>query len=269
MALVTERDLANTFATQRGLTPWERVQQYREVKSYASRHPDKGSSAVASALELPRGRIRSWVDSDGKPDPVRAIDRARKHGWLDIAPGTDTASGLIKLVAWIYSGGSIADTNYTPSFAIRRTDTGPDTIDLTVIETAFDEFGATPTVIQREEGRAVEVRVEGNPTLVGRVLAAAGAPVGEKADQDDLTLPGWLDDVYRFHQREFARIYLLNRATERDHSASYRYGIREVRSKTYLDDLTQFLTQLAGDDGISRYGRNIILSEHAISNLVD
>ncbi|WP_435359520.1 hypothetical protein [Haloarchaeobius sp. DFWS5] len=267
MALVTERDLADTFPLRNGFTPWERVVEYREVQSYASRHPNKGSGAVSTALELPRGRIRSWVDGNGMPDPVRAIERARELGWLDIAAGTDKASGLVKLVAWIYSGGSIAREHFVPTFAIRDFG-GPDTVDLSMLETAFDELGAEPEVVQRDEGRATEVRPAEDATLLGRLLAAAGAPVGEKNDTADITLPSWLPGVFKFHQREFCRIYLYNRAVEREKGPSHRYSIREERTDAYHQELAAFFESVAGVKGTTISEHNIYLSEDLVDAIL-
>ncbi|WP_435364548.1 hypothetical protein [Haloarchaeobius sp. DYHT-AS-18] len=269
MALVTERDLADTFPTQRGLTAWDRVEEYREVMSYASKHPNKGSSAISTALEVPRGRIRPWLDSDSKPDPVNAIDHAHELGWLDIAPGTDKASGLVKLVAWIYSGGSISAQDYRPTFAVRSSFGGPDNIDLTVLETAFDELGAEPAVVQRENGRATEVRPGSDAVLLGRLLAAAGAPVGDKNESTSITLPDWLPDVFKFHQREFCRIYLLNRAVEREGRPNHRFCIAEERPDAYHQELAEFFETVAGLDGATISEHNLYLSDDLVKEVLD
>lgn len=48
--------LANTYATIDDRTGWARVQQYQRVRGYRGDHPDTGSHAGATALELPWGR---------------------------------------------------------------------------------------------------------------------------------------------------------------------------------------------------------------------
>jgi hypothetical protein len=60
--------LARTYGGDRD--GWERVTEYQRVLEYTGKHPDKGSSAVASAVGLPRGRIRPWIDDGARPDPV-------------------------------------------------------------------------------------------------------------------------------------------------------------------------------------------------------
>lgn len=73
------RALADTYRGGYAPDPWERVTEYQRVLEYTAEHPNKGSSAVASALELPRGRIRPWMDG-ARPDPVCAIQTAEEHG---------------------------------------------------------------------------------------------------------------------------------------------------------------------------------------------
>ena len=118
--LVTERELASTFDGGYYVDAWAAVEEYRRVMSYASRHPNRGSQAIASRLEIPRSRIRPWLDG-GVPDPVRAIDTAREHGWLTLAPTDEAFAPLNVPVANVFAGGSIAD-RYRPMFALASAD---------------------------------------------------------------------------------------------------------------------------------------------------
>jgi hypothetical protein len=99
---------------------WERVQEYQRVLEYTAENPNKGSSAVAKALDLPRGRIRSWVDGGSRPDPVRGIQAAEGNGWLNLGWNDRQLAALNVLVAWIFSGGSITTETYGPRFVINE-----------------------------------------------------------------------------------------------------------------------------------------------------
>lgn len=55
--------------------PYDAVLDYQRVQTIAADNPDKGAAAIATIVELPRSRIRPWLDG-GMPDPVRAIATA-------------------------------------------------------------------------------------------------------------------------------------------------------------------------------------------------
>ncbi len=58
VVVLDERDLARTYNTPAYEDPYTAVMDYEAVMRYASEHPNKGSSAISTALEIPRGRIR-------------------------------------------------------------------------------------------------------------------------------------------------------------------------------------------------------------------
>ena len=62
--------------------PWWAVQDHRRVRRAMAGHPDKASSALSSEIDLPRGRIRPWVDGDSEPDCLRGLGTAQEHGWI-------------------------------------------------------------------------------------------------------------------------------------------------------------------------------------------
>lgn len=103
--VIGERDLARTYDGGAYSDPWTAVLDYQAVLRYSSTHPNKGSSAISSALDLPRGRVRGWVDADGKPDAMRGIETAREYGWLDATYRDDVFQALNTLVANVFSGG--------------------------------------------------------------------------------------------------------------------------------------------------------------------
>ncbi len=58
------------------------VEDYRRVLEYAAENPTSGSQAIATALDLPRGRIRPWLEDGAMPDAARAIQVADTSGWF-------------------------------------------------------------------------------------------------------------------------------------------------------------------------------------------
>ncbi|ELY42883.1 hypothetical protein C496_06102 [Natronorubrum tibetense GA33] len=71
---------------------------------------------------MPRGRIRSWVDGNEKPDAVRGIEAACEYGWLDATYRDREFMALNTLVANVFSGGSIVTENFVPLFALNHAD---------------------------------------------------------------------------------------------------------------------------------------------------
>lgn len=260
--LADDHDLAHTYTVVNEIEPWQRVQQYRDVTTYTARHPDQGSSAVARALNLPRGRIRSWVDSDGMPDPARGIDTARSRGWLDLDADTSDGRPWVELVAWIYSGGSITRDTHHPTFYVREHPDGPDHDELSMLERRLAEIGVGHQLVDRDPSRATHVQPAEHAVLVGRLLAAMQAPVGEKTPARDLTLPDWLPDSTLDTQQAFARIYLLNRGQLRT-KPNIRYSLKEERSTDYLESLADLFRRISDPDAVTRSGHNILLYDAA------
>ncbi|SEH14666.1 hypothetical protein SAMN04487967_1711 [Natronorubrum sediminis] len=253
---VSERALARTYSSPSYSDAYETVEEYRRVMSYASRYPNKGSSAVASNFDLPRGRVRPWIEHTSIPDPVRAIDTAREYGWLEADLGSPTFGALSTLVANVFSGGSIAESNYTPTFALNHRGEDSHVID------ALDLAGIEYDVLERD-GRADEARPTSDGRVLGRVLSVLGAPVGSKADQH-LTLPSYLDSAPRDVREQFALSYLENRAVE--HEQKDTLTIREARNRQYLTDLSNLLDSVI--DGRVELGEeNIVISAEAARSL--
>ncbi|WP_311136857.1 hypothetical protein [Natronosalvus rutilus] len=93
------------------------------------------------------------------------------------------------------------------------------------------------------------------------MLTTLGAPVGPKADQD-LELPGYLDDAPDDVRRLFVVCYLENRAHE--HGSILKF--REERSDDYLASLTALIEDVAGGP-VSISEKNVMLSKAATERL--
>ena len=185
------------------------VAQYERVRDYCAAHPEQGSGAVASALDLPRGRIRSWVDGDGRPDAVRGLDRLTARGWLHHAWADASLRALAGLVAWVVAGGAIEQRTWVPSFSVSPGTRGD-----------LRRLGAALGIDweQRHSGREQQGTywVPGADACpLGRLLAVLGAPVGRASRPD---LPTWTvrDDCPRALRLDLARIIVRQRGTVRD-----------------------------------------------------
>ncbi|MHC3439232.1 hypothetical protein ACYJ1Y_14355 [Natrialbaceae archaeon A-gly3] len=238
--LITDEALARTYDGGYYTDAYAVVEQYHEIMSYASRHPDMGSSAISSRFEdIPRSRIRTWTDDGGTPDPIRCIDTAREYGWLYTTPGDDVFRGLNGLVANVFSGGVIDSSTYRPSFALNERGTRASVFD------ALELVGVDYRVEERDD-RADEVFPTDDGTVLGRVLSVLGAPVGAKTQQH-LELPDYLEDAPAETRRTFVEHYLENRATR--HEGKDTLTIQEEdRPRSYLEDLCALIRDVSGGE---------------------
>ncbi len=172
---VTERALANTYASHSYKTAYDRVLLYRKVQRATTRNPNKGSQALATQLGVSRTAIREWVDGDAVPEPVQAIQTADRRGWLAIDHADAAFAHLNRLVAWVFSGGSIDAERRVPLF-VPRTDA-----DAADLRDTLDALGVGAAT-ERDDApdASTEIRPADDAAVLGRVLSVLGAPVGRK-----------------------------------------------------------------------------------------
>ncbi|WP_276258113.1 hypothetical protein [Haloglomus litoreum] len=181
------------------------VENYQRVREYSASHPNQGSGAVATALDLPRGRIRAWVDGDGRPDAVRALDTLTANGWLHLDWGESTLRALSALIVWIVVGGSLPRQGWLPAWSVAD-GTEPD----------IEHIGS---VLGLEWGRRhVDDDISGTEwvpkrdgSVLGRLLAVLGAPTSAT---EGPSLPPWLLlDAPRPVRLAAARVAVRQRGT--------------------------------------------------------
>lgn len=242
--------LAGTYSPAGASSGWERVAEYHRVRDYTAAHPEQGSSAVANALDLPRGRMRSWVDGDGRPDPVRAIEVAEQHDWLTQNWDRPVAHGLNVLVAWVFSGGSISTESYRPYFTVQ------DTLSGGILDTAFTHVGVSYRIERTEsEIRGTQATPSEYATVLGRTLVAWGAPTGVKHRERPLSLPSYLWDAPEDVRLDFARTYLLNRGVARQDNTALPIQFREERPPEYRSEVLALFKRLVDDpDAVTQMG---------------
>ncbi|MFC5134272.1 MULTISPECIES: hypothetical protein [Haloferacaceae] len=232
----TARALARTYSDREYADPWEKVLDYRRVREYAADHPKHGRTRVGNALELPPSRVRAWING-GMPDPVRGIQAAIAHGWIDPDPDGETAAGLVELLAHVLAGGSIAADTFVPAVATARR------VDLDGIREAFDRVGVG-TIVRNDDadGRATEVVPATDASVLGRCLVTMGAPAGEKVGLE--SFPAVVRDVPGEVRESFARVYVAHRAAE--YPEKRTMVIQEDRSEAYLRGLRELLADVTG-----------------------
>jgi len=135
------------------------------------------------------------VVKSGKPDPVRGIEIASAHGWLD--PDDDMAGALIELLAHVLAGGSI-NARFVPAISVGRR------VDHDTIVSVFEAVGVDAQ--QRHTQTATDAR-EVYPTtdasVLGRCLVAMGAHRVHKTDLD--ALPAVVGESPKPIRRRFVR----------------------------------------------------------------
>ncbi|WP_137284564.1 homing endonuclease associated repeat-containing protein [Halorussus salinisoli] len=255
--VVTPEAFARTYNNQSYDDPWTAVEQYHRVKAYTADHPNKGSTAVANALDLPRSRIRPWMEDDARPDCLRGIQTAEEYGWLPLTVDASVFPAFNTLVAWIFSSGSIDEDRVVPSFVVDN-----EAAKARVTKTLADLGLDARTVREGDHSRATELVPASDASILGRILTALGAPHGKKIR--DLELPSYLGAAPPSVRDEFVDVYLLNRGQTRDETDTIT--VHEERSSEYLEELAALFRQISGGT-ISVSGQNVIISAEAARNL--
>jgi len=245
MPLLSPQALARTYSPSPGVDAWEVVQLYRQTQRYP---PEWGGQRVATQInnddELPfdnvtRSNIRLWVEHGGTPDAARAVDVAEDLGWL-ADEWTPTVRALAELVAGVYSCGSITESWFSPGWA------PSDPIVQATLETALDRVGVGVKHVPRESNsQADELRAREHASILGRALATAGAPVGDKNAESVGGLPDWLDDAPPPVRASVAEILVRERGVGQPDRATRQ--IRSNRPRKYFEDVRELVADVTGE----------------------
>ncbi|TYL37239.1 hypothetical protein CV102_18160 [Natronococcus pandeyae] len=235
--LIHPRNLARTYSSQAYEDPWEIVEDYQRVLEYTGRQPNAGSQRVASKLNLPRSRIRPWMDGS-IPHPVRAIQTAETRDWLPLTEDTDAFDPLNRLVAWGCSQGTLKNEIFAPYFIVHSDE------DRERITGLLEQLDLEPVEERTEDkNRSAEVRVSDNGAILGRVLYTLDVPLDDEALN---TLPSYLDSVSEPSKRVFARTYLENRGQYWEFNSRWILE-HSNRTGSYRRSLASFYADLGAD----------------------
>jgi len=238
--------LARTYNHPSYDDPYDAVKDYNRVTEASAKHPNKGSAALSKVVELPRSRIRAWVDDDGMPDAARGIMLAQRHGWTD--PDAEMTASLAALAGHLLGGGSISTRNYVPSIAAGRR------VSLDEISDAFRDVGVRPTRRHEDlESRATEVLPAIHGSILGRTLAVWGCPVGGRSTVE--TLPAIVDHGGAASRAAFLDAYVRHRAVNYPNKATSRlHGKQPLAFHQAIVDLIEEVTDehaSAGSSGVT------------------
>lgn len=255
---LNEHSLARTYWSSYD-DPYEVVLDYRRVQSYQQSHPDEGNYQVANALELPRGRVRGWMDNS-KPDPVTAVERATEWGWFDINlndPADPLLGAFIRLLAGIYAGGSIRSSGWVPHW----TTDGPIEDIKRSLRTLDIEFRR---INIQDTQRATEVVPRSGGSLLGRALHVFGGPISDKNKSSVDSLPTYLFHLPTPIRQSFVRIYLGFRQSGEQQTIK----VQENRNQSYHQSLADLITTVITDpENVSVGVRGIYISMDARKEL--
>jgi len=253
--LPTLEAVASTYNTPGSKSPMDALEAYREYQREWA-NSTLGSHAISTRMELPRGRIRTWQEG-GKPDVVRGVETARKNGWLECGTDSEELAALNRLVAGVFSGGSISEDHLTPSFSV------PDEAVEAQLRADLETLGAGCQKVLSNSGNVEEFRPESDSSVLGRVLVAMGAPAGQKTEVD--RLPSYLyGSTATAELREsFVQVYISNRAVNRE--ARDFHQIWEERSDRYLDSLAALIRDVTGVE-VWRSNQMVMFHDAAISD---
>ena len=247
--------IAETYNTPGYADPMDAIADFREYqRNWAS--ADLGSHAISTRMEIPRGRIRTWEDG-GRPDVVRGVETARENQWLEQSVDSESFAALNRLVAGVFSGGSISVDTFEPSFS------APDAFVEDQLRDDLETLGAGTRVAMSNSGNVEELRPRSHASVLGRILVALGAPQGSKAQTVD-QLPPYLSQSPDHIRRSFIRVYIANRAVDRRDRSFHQ--IQERRSDRYRDELVDLIEDVTDVD-VWRDERTIRFRDDALSVL--
>ncbi|MDR5673101.1 hypothetical protein RH858_08055 [Halalkaliarchaeum sp. AArc-GB] len=243
-----------TYETKSDASVHELVSQYHRVERYTTAHPDLGSHAVATALGLPRSRIRPWIEGDAMPDALRGWQVVTKNGWDDL-DGTMHVV-LTRAVAGIFAGGSISAQLFKPLWSVSNEQ------ERVHIEGILEEVGVGCTYRDRENphGSTIEPRKQGVP--LGRLLVARGAPSGRETE--NLVLPTYLFSESQYTAAEaFVRTYLGLRGVDRPDKGIVQI-LEQNRPTSYYEDLFRLFTRVFGEEAVREAENGVFVDRSVV-----
>ncbi|QCC57290.1 hypothetical protein [Natrinema thermotolerans] len=245
--LVTPPMLARTYSGRAYEDPWDLAEDYQRVLEYTGRNPNASAGRVAAALDLPRSRVRPWLDDGAIPHPVRGIQTAESRGWLPLTESSEAFGPINRLVAWVCSRGTIKPETYGPYVRIDSDD------DRERFESLVGQLGLETQEHRTDDThRSTELTIRDDGAVLGRLLTCLDAPTD---DDTRAVAPQYLTAVSETAQREFARVYLANRAVYWEFTDRWLID-HQNRSDRYRRSLATLFQTLGAEaevheDGIS------------------
>lgn len=249
----SEKLIVSTYSHPSVDNTYDIVEQYRRVMRYPD---DASSTKVAHDLDLPRGRVRPWLD-DKKPDAVHAIDTARELGWL-ADEWTPVTRAFSRLVASLFATGTIREHGWVPSWTPKEIITRQQIrSDLNTIGTGWQHAHS------ESEHQTTEIRPKKHSSILGRSLAVAGAPVGKKHDSV-VDLPAYLNGAPLSVRAEFAEWYIRERGIQFENKATRR--IQVDRPAGFYRQIKELVEDVTGES-VTQSETGLTISAAAVRTL--
>lgn len=254
-SILSERDFARTYAPPSHDDAWALVEEYERVQEANAAHPSKKSAALSSIVDLPRSRIRTWIERDGKPDVVRGLQFGREREWFSADAAIINAWAT--LFAGVLGGGSISDEvthvswMATPLAAAQR------------ITDALDALGVEYRRVDRD-GHPTELRPTEGGSMLARALVALGAPHGSKTPDTVAPVPEWLQGADETTREAAVLTLVMYRG--RGFQEKDTVQLFEARSRAYRESVAAFIQSIV-DGEVSPGERWVTISAAAAREL--
>jgi hypothetical protein len=239
-----KRALVRTYSPPAYADPWDCIEDFERVQRETAKHPNKGSAALASVVELPRGRIRPWLDGS-RPDCYRGLQTALSNGWL-LEQWNRHGRALNCLAAWTLSSGGI-NNHWVPQW-VADTDAEREALERYAAAVGVSVTQTRPDDTTTPDGtrRAAEYRPDEDASVLGRVLATW---TGLQGDKDrTVRFPRYVRFAPEEVARDFCRVYVAQRGIERggDRREPFRQ-VSATRSEAFREDLLAQLRRVVDD----------------------
>jgi hypothetical protein len=256
---VSEEELAKTYDPERG---WQTVTQFREAKRLRTEQPDLPRAEIARRVGRKPSAVRGWLVEEKTPLVVKGLRVARERGWLNIESTSERFRAFNQLVAWIFAGGGLAKEVFTPLFS------ADDHLTLAALHQLLHWANIPYRVREPEQPHhALEISPREDASVCGRVLHVLGAPRGVKAQQKNISLPAYLNVVSKEHQRDFARVYVLNRAKNLDSSGTAGSYVHGLSSEQFAHELQTLINSITSGKGTVGTEQRVWVSSESMRGL--
>jgi hypothetical protein len=176
---------------------------------------------------------------------------------MNIDSSSEQFRAINQLVAWIFAGGGLTRDTFVPVCSV------DDQLTLATLYQLLKWLNIAYRIRDAEASEhSLEVIPREGASVLGRVLHVLGAPRGVKTKQKSLALPSYLRTVEETHQRDFARIYLLNRDRDMGESGTAGSDLYAISSSSFARELQTFLTSItAGSVTLGKHNQLWVSAE--------
>jgi len=258
LRFISEKELARTYGPDAG---WQAVEQYRDALRLREDNPELARAEIARRVNRSASAVRGWLVEGKKPKAVKAIDEAHQRGWIDIESTAEQFRAVNRLVAWVFSGGGVAERAFTPHFSV------DDSLTLSTVHQLLRWAGLSYRIDSDRPKRGTVVIPSQAASVFGRVLYALGVPVGVKAQKENIGLPKYLATIAEEHQRDFLRVYVLNRGRDlRKDNVAGTY-LHSLRSETLCEELKNLIESVTAGTATVGSKKEVWISAESVRDL--